>query len=87
MRRVSTTTKFERRLKIFSNLHPELTKRVELVMTYLALGKSGFKVHKLSGKLRGCFSASITRAYRVVFVLDTNDICFIDIGDHDDVYR
>ncbi len=87
MRRIATTTKFERRLKSFSNLHPELAKRVELVMTSLALGRSGFSVHRLSGKLRGCFSASITRAYRIVFVLDTNEICFIDIGDHDDVYR
>lgn len=87
MRRISTTTKFERRLKNFSNLHPELTKKVEFLMTTIALGRSGFKVHKLACRLRGCFAASITKAYRIVFVLNTEEICFIDIGDHDDVYR
>lgn len=87
MRQISTTTKFERRLKTFSNLHPELTKRVEFVMYTLASRRSGFKVHKLAGKLGGCFSANITRAYRIIFVLNVNEICFIDIGDHDDVYR
>lgn len=87
MRRISTTTKFERRLKTFSNLHPELIKRVELVMTSLALGRAAFKVHRLAGRLRGCFAASITRAHRIVFVLNIEEICFIDIGDHDDVYR
>lgn len=87
MRRISTTTKFERRLKTFSNLHPELTKRVELVMSTLALGKSSFKVHRLVGRLRGCFAASVTRAYRIIFISNAEEICFIDIGDHDDVYR
>ena len=87
MRRISTTTRFERRLKLFSRLHPELIKKIEFVMTSLASGKgSEFKVHKLKGKLRECYSASITRAHRVVFVLGLNEICFIDIGDHDDVY-
>lgn len=87
MRRISTTPKFERRLKIFSNLHPELTKKVQFVMTLLALEKSSFKAHKLGGRLKGCFSANITRAYRIIFILNINEICFIDIGDHNDVYR
>lgn len=87
MRRISTTTKFERRLKTFSDLHPELTKRVGVVMSTLASGRSVFKVHKLSGKLSDCFAASVTKAYRIVFVLSPEEICFIDIGDHDDVYR
>lgn len=87
MRRILTTTKFERRLKIFFNLHPELTKRVESVMFALASNRSVFKVHKLAGKLKGCFAASITKAYRIVFISNLDEICFIDIGDHDDVYR
>lgn len=56
-------------------------------MTSVAFGKSGFKVHALKGRLRGCFSVNITRAYRIVFVLNIDEICFIDIGDHDDVCR
>ncbi len=87
MRRISATTKFERRLKTFSNLHPELTKKVEFVMSALASDRSVFKTHKLAGKLRGCFAASITKAYRIVFISSVEEICFIDIGDHDDVYR
>ena len=88
MRIVSTTTRFERRLKVFSRLHPELIKKIEFIMASLSLGKSSsFKVHKLKGKLKDCFSASITRAHRIVFILSINNICFIDIGDHDDVYK
>ena len=86
--RVSTTTRFERRLKIFSSLHPEFITRVEFIMTAIASGKlSAFKIHKLKGRLRECFGTSITRAYRIVFILNPDEICFIDIGNHDEVYR
>jgi len=88
MRRVSTTSRFERRLKVFSDLHPELIEKIEYIMTIIAVGRTPlFKIHKLKGRLRECYGASITKAYRIVFVLSTSEVCFIDIGDHDDVYR
>jgi mRNA-degrading endonuclease YafQ of YafQ-DinJ toxin-antitoxin module len=79
MRRVSTTTRFERRLKNFSNLHPELIKKVEFVMSALASGRQhAFKVHKLTGRLSGCFAASITRAYRIVFISTAGELWIIE---------
>jgi len=47
------------------------------------------KTHKLSGKLKGLWSFSITYNIRVVFYF-TNDkppkAIFVNIGDHDEVY-
>lgn len=44
------------------------------------------KTHKLSGQLGSCFASSITRVYRIVFTLNEEEICFVDIGSHDEVY-
>lgn len=47
------------------------------------------KTHKLSGKLNGLLSFSVTYNIRVVFYF-TNDkpqkAIFVNIGDHDEVY-
>ena len=47
------------------------------------------KTHKLSGKLKGLWSFSVTYNIRVVFYF-TNDkpvkAIFVNIGDHDEVY-
>ncbi len=47
------------------------------------------KTHRLSGKLKGLWSFSVTYSIRVVFYF-TNDkpeqAVFVNIGDHDQVY-
>ncbi|MBI4133497.1 plasmid stabilization protein [Candidatus Uhrbacteria bacterium] len=69
--------------------HPELTATVRHVMTVLAGERhpANAKLHKLGGVLKGCFGASISYGYRIVFVFGPGTICFIDIGTHDEVYR
>ena len=43
--------------------------------------------HKLSGKLKGFWSFSITRKYRVMFqFLSAHEVYFVDVDDHD-LYR
>ena len=42
------------------------------------------KVHKLTGRLNGCYSFSVTYSHRIVFEYETpNDVVFLMIGDHD----
>lgn len=41
------------------------------------------RLHKLKGKLDGYWSISITRQYRIIFiVIDDGDILFISVGTH-----
>lgn len=48
---------------------------------------SSLDTHKLAGKLRGFFSFSITRKYRILFqFLSANEVYFVDVDDHD-MYR
>lgn len=42
------------------------------------------KVHKLHGRLAGCFSFSINYDHRIVFEYESDDsVIFLEIGDHD----
>jgi len=76
MKCVLTTPRFERRLELFVRRHPELTSEIKRVMTVLARSKypTNLKLHKLGGILKGCFSASISYEYRVIFIFLESDI-------------
>ena len=88
MRGIFTTPRFERRLKIFTLRHPEFISKIRGVMKLVASDykHSSLKTHKLGGSLKDCYGASISYEYRIVFILDIDSVCFIDIGDHDQVY-
>jgi mRNA-degrading endonuclease YafQ of YafQ-DinJ toxin-antitoxin module len=89
MRRVFFASRFEKKLKVFHSRHPEFSTAVEPVIVAIAKDPyaSTLHTHRLKGTLAECFSSSISREYRIVFVLGTNRVTFIDIGTHDDVYR
>lgn len=88
MRVIFTTSRFERRLKIFTLKHPELVLKINQVMKLIASNHKhpSLKTHGLGGYLRGCYGASISYEYRIVFVIGKESVCFIDIGDHDHAY-
>ena len=44
------------------------------------------KTHKLTGKLKGYYSFSVTYHYRILFAIEKRAIVFIDIGTHS-IYR
>ncbi len=44
------------------------------------------KTHKLSGYLKECFASKINYAHRIVFTVNDDELCFIDVGSHDEVY-
>jgi len=86
--RIFTTPRFEKRLKIFINSHPDLSKIVQKRMKEVANNpfSVNLKTHKLSGYLKDCFASRITYDHRIVFIIDDDELCFIDIGSHNEVY-
>jgi len=44
------------------------------------------KTHKLSGSIKECLASNITHKYRVVFILTKDEVKFVNIGSHDEVY-
>lgn len=88
MRAIFTTSRFERRLKIFIVRHSEFVSKINQTMKLIASDykHSSLKTHKLGGSLRDCYGASISYEYRIVFIIGKDSVCFIDIGDHDHLY-
>jgi len=86
MRRIEPTPRFNRLLASFLDAHPNLEEKVFTVMKRLAQNPRDAKAHPLSGEMKGCYAASITLSYRIIFSLETDAIWFIAIGSHDDVY-
>lgn len=88
MRQILTTSRFERRLKIFILKHPDFIGKINRVMKLIASDYKDptLKAHKLTGPLRDCYGASISYEYRIIFILEDDAVSFIDIGDHNAVY-
>ncbi|MES3031355.1 MAG: type II toxin-antitoxin system mRNA interferase toxin, RelE/StbE family [Patescibacteria group bacterium] len=88
VRAVHTTPRFERRLTSFVKSHQNLRTKISSLIDRLA--KNPFdpknKTHSLSGELKGMYSASIDKSYRIVFVMGSEAITLINIGSHDEVY-
>jgi len=85
------TAHFTRAAKKFAKRHPELKKRVALILRDLE--KDPFQphldYHHLGGKQTGVQAVSITDSYRITmpFMITEKEILLIDIGPHDEVYR
>lgn len=76
-------------LRSFKKLYPDLQDEVEEVITRLAHRKNHktLRVHKLTGRLGGCWSCSVNYQYRIIFAYERKDaVVLLDVGDHD-VYR
>lgn len=79
---------FDKKLKKFIMLHSDLRLTVfNLFHSLLTdpLSKK-YKTHKLSGNLRDCYGVSINKSYRIVYAFDKNNVYFLNIGSHDEVY-
>ena len=89
MRRILTTSRFDRRLKSFSLRHSHLIGEIKETMNEVARDyrQTFLKTHRLHGSLKDCFAVRLSYEYRIVFVVEKESVIFIDIGDHDDVYK
>ena len=80
--------RFKRNLRIFLKRHSELEQIVKerLVILQKEPKNSRLKIHKLTGKLKGCYAVSITYEHRLVFYFDKKHIFLLALGTHDEVY-
>ena len=88
MRKAISSAYFEKKLKKFISVHPKLRfVIIEIIDTLLTDPLSRkYKAHKLSGSLRDCYGVSIGFGYRIVYSFDKNNVYFLNIGSHDEVY-
>lgn len=85
---LKTTTKFDKNFFKFIIKHPELkeviTSKIDLFINdplHISLN-----THCLKGALEGCWAYSLTYSYRIIFSWEDNDVNFLNIGSHDEVY-
>jgi mRNA-degrading endonuclease YafQ of YafQ-DinJ toxin-antitoxin module len=85
------TAHFTRAAGKFVKRHPELKKKIALVLRDLE--KDPFQphldYHHLGGKQTGVQAVSITDSYRITMtvIITKKEIILLDIGSHDEVYK
>jgi len=85
------TAHFTRVARKFIKRHPELKKKVALILRDLE--KDPFQphldYHHLAGKQTGVQAVSITDSYRIsmTVIITKKEIILLDIGSHDEVYK
>ena len=74
----------------FLKKHPEIHGQYRKALELLELDPyhPSLRLHSLQGELSGLSSVSINISYRIVLelIIDDNEILFINIGKHDQVY-
>jgi len=79
-----------RRARKFLKKHPEIHGQYRKALELLELDPyhPSLRLHGLQGELNGLSSVSINISYRIVLelIIDDDEILFINIGKHDQVY-
>jgi mRNA-degrading endonuclease YafQ of YafQ-DinJ toxin-antitoxin module len=85
------TAHFTRAAGKFVKRHPELKKKIALVLRDLE--KDPFQphldYHHFGGKQTGVQAVSITDSYRITMtvIITKKEIILLDVGSHDEVYK
>ncbi len=85
-----TTSHFDRRITKFQRAHPDLRRRLATVLRDMETDpfQGHLRLHRLKGRLEGLHAISITRTYRITFILKVpeRELILLDVGSHDEVY-
>ncbi|MBU5613591.1 type II toxin-antitoxin system RelE/ParE family toxin [Geomonas azotofigens] len=88
--RLVFTKQYEKRARRFLKLHPELEPAYLKTLKLLQANPfhPSLRLHRLTGRLSGLHSISITLSYRITmeFLVVDEQITPVNIGDHDTVY-
>jgi len=69
-----------------SDFNRKIQKQLQLFTTNST--HPSLRLHKLSGNLKGFQSISITKSFRMVYLVKQDGMAyFVDFGTHDEVYR
>lgn len=68
---------------------PRLLKQIEKQLQIFSGNPKhvSLRLHKLSGNLNSTWSISVSKSYRLVFVMEGDEAYFFNFGTHDQVYR
>lgn len=84
------TEQYEKRARRFLKRHPDLESAYIKTLKLLEMNPfhPSLRLHRLSGRLQGLHSVSITLSYRITleFLVTAEEIIPVDVGDHDTVY-
>lgn len=88
MRILVVSSSAKRKVKAFVRKYPELESKLEKIVSGLLKDpfQEKFYTHKLSGRLKNLYAASITYEHRLIFFFDDKCIYIVNIGSHDEVY-
>lgn len=80
--------RFKKNLRRFLRKHLDLGEIVQCALEMLCKNPrdARLRTHKLSGRLKHCFGASLAYDARLVFAIDGDRILLLAIGNHDEVY-
>lgn len=85
------TEQYEQKAARFLKIHPALQKQYLKTLQLLQANPNhpSLRLHALAGRLSGLYSVSINLSYRITIelLLIEMEIIFINVGDHDAVYR
>jgi toxin HigB-1 len=88
--RLVFTAQYEKRAQRFLKRHPDLESNYLKSLRLLEANPfhPSLRLHRLSGRLAGPYSVSITLSYRITleFLIMDEEIVPVDVGDHDTVY-
>lgn len=87
IKRIDYTTKFLRSLgKLPHSIQEKAEAREKIFVANVFDSRLG--THKLSGKDEGRWAYSVDYDYRIKFTFASdNEVLYVDIGTHDEVYR
>ncbi len=89
--KIEITEAYTKKVVKFLKRHKDIFPKYKKVLLLLEADPfhPSLRLHKLSGKLDGLYSASINMQYRVTieFYIEDGKIIPINIGTHDDVYK
>jgi len=84
------TAQYEKRARRFLKRHPDLESNYLKSLKLLETNPfhPSLRLHRLSGRLSGLHSISITLSHRVTleFLINGEDIVPVNVADHDTVY-
>ncbi|HJV36908.1 plasmid stabilization protein [Geomonas sp.] len=84
------TDQYMKRARRFLKKHPDLESSYLKTLRLLQANPfhPSLRLHRLSGRLDGLYSVSITLSYRITmeFLVKDDQIVPVDVGDHDTVY-
>lgn len=88
MYQLYVTPCFSRRLRTFLRKHPHLRRLVQQRLDTLIRIPFAppLKLHRLTGRMKRFFAASITYEHRLIISIEEQTITLHNIGSHDEVY-